>query len=96
MDNNRQGGLLYVSAGEVNPIVTVERNQFRGNCQKLYGNFTTCKSAIDMDIQNTRTVYFRVRLRLKYLNLARKRSNFSIDKTEEKLFLPLKFHHTHT
>ncbi|KAF2901827.1 hypothetical protein ILUMI_04359, partial [Ignelater luminosus] len=59
VSKNREGGLLYVSAGEVNPIVTIERNQFKNNCEKLYGNFSTCKGAVDMDIQNTQTVYFR-------------------------------------
>lgn len=62
INNNQQGALLYMSAGEVNPIVTIDNNQFKNNCKKLYGNFTSCKSAIYMDIQNTQTVYFRVSL----------------------------------
>lgn len=49
-----------MSAGEVNPIVTVDKNQFKDNCEKLYGNFTTCGSAVEIDIQNTQTIYFRV------------------------------------
>nr|XP_022906031.1 protein bark beetle isoform X1 [Onthophagus taurus] len=57
--NNREGGMSYISAGEVNPIITVDKNQYRGNCQKLYGNFSTCKSSIDIDVQNTQTLYFR-------------------------------------
>lgn len=60
ISNNTQGALLYMGAGEVNPIVTIERNQFKGNCKQLYGNFTTCKSAIEMDVQNTQNVFFRV------------------------------------
>lgn len=60
--DNRQGAVSYASAGEVNPTVTMEWNQFSKNCQRLYGNFTTCQAAIDMDIQNTQTVFFRVRL----------------------------------
>lgn len=60
MTNNREGAVRYFSAGEVNPIITLERNQMVGNCQKLYGNFTTCKSSIVFDIQNTQTLYFRV------------------------------------
>jgi hypothetical protein len=60
--DNRQGAINYASAGEVNPTVTMEWNQFSKNCKKLYGNFTTCHAAIDMDIQNTQSVYFRVRL----------------------------------
>uniref|UniRef100_A0A1V1FT29 Putative CTL17 isoform B n=1 Tax=Reticulitermes speratus TaxID=60591 RepID=A0A1V1FT29_9NEOP len=57
--DNRQGAINYASAGEVNPTVTMEWNQFSNNCKKLYGNFTTCQAAIDMDIQNTQSVYFR-------------------------------------
>lgn len=57
--NNRQGAIHYGSAGEVNPMITVEWNQFVKNCDKLYGNFTTCGAAINLDIQNTGTVYFR-------------------------------------
>lgn len=60
--NNTQGALLYMAAGEVNPIVTIEKNQFKNNCLKLYGNFTTCKSAIEVDVQNTQTLFFRVRI----------------------------------
>ncbi|PSN57210.1 hypothetical protein C0J52_05036 [Blattella germanica] len=60
LEDNRQGAIKYASAGEVNPIVTMEWNQFNKNCKKLYGNFTTCQAAIDMDIQNTQSVYFRV------------------------------------
>ncbi|CAG9761945.1 unnamed protein product [Ceutorhynchus assimilis] len=62
ISNNTQAAVLYMGAGEVNPIVTIERNQFKGNCRQLYGNFTTCKSAIEMDIQNTQTVFFRSNL----------------------------------
>ncbi|XP_066146694.1 protein bark beetle [Euwallacea fornicatus] len=62
INNNTQGAILYMGAGEVNPIVTIERNQFKNNCRQLYGNFTTCGSAIEMDIQNTQTLYFRSNL----------------------------------
>jgi hypothetical protein len=65
--DNRQGAINYASAGEVNPTVTMEWNQFNNNCKKLYGNFTTCHAAIDMDIQNTQSVYFRVKYLLKGL-----------------------------
>ncbi|XP_017774038.1 PREDICTED: protein bark beetle isoform X2 [Nicrophorus vespilloides] len=59
MEGNREGGLVYNSAGEVNPVVTIDKNQFKDNCLKLYGNFTTCKAAVDVDVQNTQTVFFR-------------------------------------
>ena len=42
----------------MNPIVTMARNQFTGNCQDLYGNFSSCQSAVFLDIQNTRDVFF--------------------------------------
>ncbi|KAL3267568.1 hypothetical protein HHI36_011686 [Cryptolaemus montrouzieri] len=59
MENNKEGAFLYMSAGEVNPIVTIDKNQFKNNCKKFYGNFTTCKSAIDIDVQNTESIFFR-------------------------------------
>lgn len=52
--------MVYTSAGEVNPIVTIERSRFTDNCKKLYGNFSTCQAAVSMDIQNTQTLFFRV------------------------------------
>ncbi|XP_012276535.1 protein bark beetle isoform X2 [Orussus abietinus] len=57
--NCREGALRYASAGEVNAIITVERDQFTNNCEKLYGNFSTCKSAVWLDVQNTQSLYFR-------------------------------------
>ncbi|KAF5303544.1 hypothetical protein FQR65_LT08145 [Abscondita terminalis] len=59
INNNREGGLLYMTAGEVNPVVTIEKNQFTNNCRKLYGNFSTCTSAVELDIQNTQALFFR-------------------------------------
>lgn len=63
LKNNWGGALYYVSAGEVNPRFTMEWNQITDNCVKLYGNFTTCESAVTMDLQNTQNVYFRVSMR---------------------------------
>ncbi|KAG5895778.1 hypothetical protein JTB14_001625 [Gonioctena quinquepunctata] len=62
VNNNREGALLYMASGEVNPTVTIEKNQFKNNCRKLYGNFTTCRSAVEMDVQNTQTIFFRSNL----------------------------------
>ncbi|XP_067009482.2 protein bark beetle [Anabrus simplex] len=59
LSNNKEGAINYASAGEVNPMVTIEWNRFTDNCNKLYGNFTTCEAAVYMDIQNTQTIYFR-------------------------------------
>uniref|UniRef100_A0A8D8T2J5 Protein bark beetle n=2 Tax=Cacopsylla melanoneura TaxID=428564 RepID=A0A8D8T2J5_9HEMI len=57
--DNWLGAVHYVSAGEVNPTVTVEWNQIRHNCAKLGANFTTCKGAFTMDVQNTQNLHFR-------------------------------------
>lgn len=56
----REGAVRYSSAGEVNAIMTFERNQFVNNCEKLYGNFSTCKYGVYLDVQNTQSLYFRV------------------------------------
>ena len=56
--NNERGAVKYSSAGEINPILTFARNQFIDNCKDLYGNFSTCNSAINLDIQNTQDVFF--------------------------------------
>ncbi|XP_063975508.1 protein bark beetle isoform X4 [Diachasmimorpha longicaudata] len=55
----QEGAVKYSSAGEVNAIMTLEKNQFIDNCQKLYGNFSTCKSAVVFDVQNTQSLFFR-------------------------------------
>ncbi|CAG0896137.1 unnamed protein product [Darwinula stevensoni] len=57
--NNTGGAISYSSAGEVNPTLTVERNQFDMNGKLLYGNFTTSKAAVVLDLQNTPNVYFK-------------------------------------
>lgn len=58
--DNWAGALYYVSAGEVNPRFTMEWNQITNNCVRLWGNFTSCDSAISMDLQNTQNLHFRV------------------------------------
>merc|ERR1711899_215119 len=35
-ENNHKGAIFYTSAGEINPIVTMQRNQVSGNCISLY------------------------------------------------------------
>ena len=57
-ENNQRGAVHYTSAGEINPIVTMQRNQITANCLSLYGNFTTCQSSVQFDIQNTQDVFF--------------------------------------
>ena len=38
-ENNQKGAIKYTSAGEMNPILTMARNQFVNNCEDLYGNY---------------------------------------------------------
>ena len=57
-DNNQKGAVKYTSAGEMNPILTMARNQFTRNCEDLYGNYSSCESAIFVDIQNTQDFFF--------------------------------------
>ncbi|XP_072155093.1 protein bark beetle isoform X2 [Bemisia tabaci] len=57
--SNVGGALHYASAGEVNPRITLEWNQITDNCKKLFGNFTTCQSAVMMELQNTQNLHFR-------------------------------------
>lgn len=58
-ERNQQGAVEYLSAGEINPIITLDLNQIKHNCDKFYGNFTSCTSSVVFDIQNTQTLYFR-------------------------------------
>ncbi|XP_034949444.1 protein bark beetle isoform X2 [Chelonus insularis] len=59
ISNCQEGAVKYMSAGEVNAVITLERNQFFDNCKKYYGNFTTCEAAVKLDVQNTQSLYFR-------------------------------------
>ncbi|KAJ8673362.1 hypothetical protein QAD02_004624 [Eretmocerus hayati] len=59
ISNCQEGAVEYSNAGEVNAVITMERNQFVNNCEKLYGNFSTCNAAVSLDVQNTVSVYFR-------------------------------------
>ncbi|XP_071445359.1 protein bark beetle [Hetaerina americana] len=58
-ENNQMGAVSYASAGEINPMITMEWNRFSKNCLKLYGNFSSCSGAISMDIQNTQSIFFK-------------------------------------
>ena len=57
-ENNQKGAIRYTSAGEMNPILTMARNQFVNNCADLYGNYSTCQSSVFVDIQNTQDFFF--------------------------------------
>lgn len=62
--NNRDGAISYQSVGEVNPLLAISRNEIKDNCLKLYGNFTSCESAVKIDVQNTQTLVFRVSIQI--------------------------------
>ncbi|QQP38367.1 Putative LOC100120269, partial [Caligus rogercresseyi] len=58
-DGNQRGAIEYVSAGEINPIITIQRNRFVNNGVSLYGNFSTCRyGGVNLDVQNTRDMFF--------------------------------------
>jgi hypothetical protein len=51
--------VTYTSAGEVSPILTLERNRIINNCIQLYGNFSTCEATVKIDVQNMHSFFFR-------------------------------------
>uniref|UniRef100_T1GGG9 SRCR domain-containing protein n=1 Tax=Megaselia scalaris TaxID=36166 RepID=T1GGG9_MEGSC len=53
-----KGAISYSTAGEVSPILTMTSNRFQRNCRQLYGNFSTCEAAINIDAQNMQYLYF--------------------------------------
>uniref|UniRef100_A0A0K8VVP7 Neurotrypsin n=1 Tax=Bactrocera latifrons TaxID=174628 RepID=A0A0K8VVP7_BACLA len=58
ISNAVKGAVTYSSAGEVTPTLTLTSNRIQGNCHQLYGNFSTCKSALSIDVQNMHSLYF--------------------------------------
>ncbi|XP_037927279.1 protein bark beetle [Teleopsis dalmanni] len=54
-----KGAVSYASAGEITPTLTLTSNVLRNNCKKLYGNFSTCESALNFDVQNMHSLYFK-------------------------------------
>jgi len=57
-----KGAVSYASAGEVTPTLTLIGNRIERNCKQLYGNFSTCSSALNLDVQNMNSLYFMVGL----------------------------------
>ncbi|XP_034471844.1 protein bark beetle [Drosophila innubila] len=53
-----KGAVSYASAGEVTPTLTLIGNRIERNCKQLYGNFSTCASALNLDVQNMNSLYF--------------------------------------
>ena len=58
--NNQEGAIFATTAGEVNPWLTVAWSRMEHNGRFLYGNITTSQAAANMDLQNMRTLYFKV------------------------------------
>lgn len=53
IENNVKGGLVYKSVGETTPMLSLLHNTVKSNCLQMYGNFTTCDSALDIEVQNS-------------------------------------------
>ncbi|TMW54841.1 hypothetical protein DOY81_000074 [Sarcophaga bullata] len=53
-----KGAVAYSSAGEITPTLTLTSNRIQNNCLQLYGNFSTCSSAINLDVQNMHSFFF--------------------------------------
>ena len=52
--------MYYSSAGEINPILTMEWNQIVNNGAQLFGNFSKSEAAVALDVQNMDSLLFRV------------------------------------
>ncbi|XP_055855042.1 protein bark beetle isoform X1 [Episyrphus balteatus] len=53
-----KSAVTYASAGEVSPTFTLASNKFKNNCRQLYGNFSTCETALRVDVQNMQSFFF--------------------------------------
>ncbi|XP_019892680.2 protein bark beetle isoform X1 [Musca domestica] len=53
-----KGAVVYTSAGEVTPTLTLTSNRIERNCLQLYGNFSTCDAALNVDVQNMNSFFF--------------------------------------
>ncbi|GAB6022030.1 hypothetical protein CHUAL_006179 [Chamberlinius hualienensis] len=54
---NVMGGVYYSNVGEIGPHVAILNSQLRQNGVGLYGNFSTAKAAVGLDLQNTDELY---------------------------------------
>lgn len=43
-------------------MLSLDHNRFMDNGQQFYGNFSTCEAAVHLDVQNMRSMFFRVRI----------------------------------
>lgn len=53
IENNIKGALEYKSIGETTPMISLIHNTIRSNCLQLFGNFTSCDAAIEIEVQNS-------------------------------------------
>lgn len=58
--DNVEGAMFVATAGEVNPWLCVSYSRLENNGQQFYGNFTTSRGAVHLDLQNMQDVYFKV------------------------------------
>lgn len=58
--NNDEGAIFAATAGEVNPWLCFSYSRIENNGKQLYGNFTTTRAAIHLDLQNMQDVYIKV------------------------------------
>ncbi|XP_054714634.1 protein bark beetle-like [Uloborus diversus] len=58
ISNNGLEGIAYRSAGEITPAITLRYNRIDNNGRELFGNFTAGNSAILLDVQNAKELYF--------------------------------------
>lgn len=56
ISRNLQGAIQYRYVGRPSPNINILFNRFTDNCIQLYGNFTSCSSALDLKLQNSQSV----------------------------------------
>ncbi|CAL4091082.1 unnamed protein product, partial [Meganyctiphanes norvegica] len=57
--DNQEGAVFAATAGEVNPWLCLSWSRIERNGRKMYGNFTTTRAAVHMDLQNMQDIYFK-------------------------------------
>lgn len=62
---NQMGGAMYGAAGEDNPSISFNHNQFTDNGIKMFGNFTSSEAAIHVELRNTIVFNFEHNLLLR-------------------------------
>ncbi|KAK7076789.1 hypothetical protein SK128_004223, partial [Halocaridina rubra] len=58
--DNVGGAVFAATAGEVNPWLCISYSRIENNGLQLYGNFTTTRAAVHLDLQNMQDVYFKM------------------------------------